>query len=409
VAATALVLLFAPAKADYRKALNEAYLLRDLRISDYERFVRGFIGLNTLLPSANTSWGQWPRNITAFLDSKLDFKVRDGDFPNPDWKITPILKYEGPPTNGTLQDWHIWITSSKTVSYFHPDWSTARLSASRDRATPPPVVRHFLLGPSAWHRFPGEYTFRAYLDFNLTEDDRSQYANDRAKRVDWWSTLDALESRDLWGPEAHQELGDNRFIVEGDLGSQLREACSKCSIRDWLKQRGLWSQLSLTDSAGEIVLPGMRAHWSELRDKPLQDAIALMEQKQKEIQDVSLLGLPVPGQLCVVAIPLAFLVIDLFLLLDLRSLRRIQNRQGLGDTVAAPWMALYADWAARWTVILSIAVAPSALSIGLLIKYYPRVDAYALVIGMASSVAACAVQIQAVRTVSMIRQDLSNT
>ncbi|HEV3482104.1 MAG TPA: hypothetical protein VGR97_07220 [Candidatus Acidoferrales bacterium] len=407
VAATALVLLFAPAKVDYRKALNEAYLIRDLKISDYERFVRGFIGTNSLLPSTYAAWGLWERDITSFLDSKLDFKVQDGEGMNPDWKIVPILSYDAPPTNGAIQDWQSWITSSKTVSYFHPDWGTARLSVSRDHASPPPVVRHFWLGPSGWRRFPGEYTFRAYLDLNPAEGDSAKYVGVPPKRIGWWTPLDDVESRDLWSPPRGRGLGENQFIVEGDLGSQLREACSKCNIRDWLKQSGLWSQLSLTGSTGEIVLPGIREHWSELREKPLQDAITLMEQKQKEIQDVSLLGLPVPGQLCVVAVPLAFLVINLFLLLDLRFLRRIQKGQDLGDAVASsPWMGLYTDGAARWTAVLSIAVAPTALALGLLVKYYPRVGTIALIIGVVSSLAAFVVQIQVVRTASTIRRKL---
>ena len=50
VSATVLVLLLAPFKTDFRRALNEAYILRDLRSDDYQRWVRGFLGQNTFLP-----------------------------------------------------------------------------------------------------------------------------------------------------------------------------------------------------------------------------------------------------------------------------------------------------------------------------------------------------------------------
>ena len=93
----------------------------------------------------------------------------------------------------------------------------------------------------------------------------------------------------------------------------------KCGIRQWLESNGTWSKLTEKNDAGEVVLPGMRKNWSELHDRSLGDAIAFMEQKQKDIQDVSLLGLTVPGQLCVIAIPLAYLVFHLFLLLDVHT------------------------------------------------------------------------------------------
>lgn len=303
VSATALVLLFAPFKTDYHQALNEAYILRDLRVDDYQKWARGFLGQNTLLPqSREVGWGDWQRNITLFLSSKLDFQVGG----QPDWDVTAIVEYEHAPTNGGLADWQAWISSSKPASYYHPDWSTARLSASRDGVgvTKPPAVRHFLLRASTWHRYDGEYSFRAYIELDEPSGKQPTAAVGRPNIAKWWEPLDRLDSRELF--EKHQQSGldGNRFLVEGDVGSQLKGIGDKTGIRQWLEAAGFWSKLTSNDGAGEVVLPGMRRTWSDLRDRSLGDAIAFMEQKQREIQDVSLLGLPVPGQLCVVAVPL---------------------------------------------------------------------------------------------------------
>jgi hypothetical protein len=120
----------------------------------------------------------------------------------------------------------------------------------------------------------------------------------------WWKPLDELTSRDLFEKHGQPDLDPSKFIVEGDVGSALKTIDAKCGIRQWLESTGTFSKLTESSEAGEVVLPGMRKNWSELHDRSLGDAIAFMEQKQKEIQDVSLLGLTVPGQLCVIAIGL---------------------------------------------------------------------------------------------------------
>lgn len=392
VSATALVLLFAPFKTDFRQALNEAYILRDLRADDYERWARGFLGINTLLPQlAEVPWGDWQQNITLFLSSKLDFAVEG----RPDWDVTAIVEYERAPTNGSLANWLAWVSSSKPASYYQPDWSTARLSASRDGVgiTKPPLVRHFLLRASEWRRFDGEYSFRAYV-----EQDQGQ-----APVANWWKPIDNLDSRDVFG--RHQELGldDSRFLVEGDLSSQPTLIADKTGIRQWLEAAGIWAKITTNDGAGEVVLPGMQRNWSDLRERSLGDAISFMEAKQREIQDVSLLGLPVPGQLCIVAIPLAYLVILLFLLLDVRSILMSPsaNKDPLATGVA--WFAVYDDGVARWITAASLTLIPVALSVALLLKYYSRVPAYSVTIAVVSSVVSLVLGIAAYRAVSAVR------
>jgi hypothetical protein len=258
VTATALVILVAPVKVDYRQALDEAYILRDLRLMDYERWARDFLGQNTLLPQSPTvGWGLWEQNITLFLSSQLDFRVEG----SPDWDVVAIVAYEHAPANGTLADWHAWVGSSKPANYYQPNWSTARLSASRDSVgvTKPPIVRHFSLRRSTWNRFDGEYTFRAYVELEGAKQTR--VAPDRTATSKWWTALERLDSRELFEKRQLLGLDENKFIIEGDVGSQVKLVAEKTGIRQWLESAKIWLKITANDGAGEVVLPGMHRTW----------------------------------------------------------------------------------------------------------------------------------------------------
>jgi len=404
VSATALVLLFAPQKANFSAALDEAYALRDLKIEEYEGFIRGFIGQNTLLPPRPSMRpGDWSLNITTFLNSELGQSVLDGDFPNPTWDIDIIVDYERPPNDGTLADWFQWIRSSQPASYFHPDWATASLSMSRDPGSATPLVRHFSVKPSGFRRSKGNYTFRAYLDLRITLNDQSKYANERADREDWWSELEAADVRRL-GKERFIELGPDRWIIEGDVDSARRPATG--SVNDWLRQSGRWDRLSHTSNLGEATLPGIREHWAQLAGMSLAAAISYMEATQREINSVSLLGVPVPGTLCVVAIPLAYLLVHLSLLLDVRFLRSLQRSDVEIDPSEAPWMGLYDDTLAVWATATSIVAMPVVLTGGLLLRYHPIVDIPVLVTSIVALIVAGAIQVIALHCTTTVRRAL---
>jgi len=400
VSATALVLLFAPQNADFGAALDEAYTLRDLELGEYEGFVRGFIGQNTLLPPRpGMSPGDWPLNITAFLNTEMGQNVLDGDFPNPTWDIGIAVDYQHPPNDGTLIDWFRWIGSTDSAQYYHPNWATADLSMSRDAGDARPLVRHFTLEPSRFMRSAGEYTFRAYFDLGVTASDQSEFANKRAVREDWWSELLAVA-----GERGFIDLGPDRWVVEGNVRSELRPATG--SVNDWLRQSGIWERLSNTDNLGETTLPGIRAHWGQLSDMSLVAAISHMEAAQREINSVSLLGVLVPGTLCIVAIPLAYLLVHLSLLLDMRFLRSLQGSGVKIDPSEAPWMGLYDDTFAVWATGASIAAVPVMLMVGLLARYHPMVDTPVLSLSVTALIVATFVQVVAIRCISTVRGGL---
>jgi hypothetical protein len=199
------------------------------------------------------------------------------------------------------------------------------------------------------------------------------------------------------------------MIYMAEVTSHLRDYQVACGIKHWLQNRGLWSKVSRSEGFGEIVLPEMRLYWPELRERYLNEAIFFMEQKEKEIQDVTLLGIPVPGQLCVAAIPVAYLVIYLYLLLDVRYLRRIQIAVGLSDISAAPWSALYNDQAAKWITATAIGVVPPTLSALLLVKYFELVPSHVVIIAAIAILAGCAVEMLGIRTVALVRGDLGRS
>jgi hypothetical protein len=404
VSATAFLLLLAPFKADYSQALKEAHILSSLNLDEYQRWARGFIGQNILLPQyPEFGWAAWQEDITHFLSSHLDFKVAG----KPDWDITSTIAYEHAPTNGALGDWYGWVNSSKPASYYNPDWSTARLSASRDAVgiTRPPAVRHFLLRASEWHRFDGEYSFRAYMEIDEISVGGKSSSGTPNITGRWWKPLDKLNSRELFEKHSQVGLDPSKFIVEGDLGSALKTIDAKCGIRQWLESTGTWSKLTQNSESGEVILPGIRKSWSELHDRSLGDAIAFMEQKQKDIQDVSLLGLTVPGQLCVIAIPLSYLVFHLFLLLDVRAAQRcLAQQQWVGEPVA--WIGVYDDLASVVVTGCSLVLMPVALSTALLLRYWQRVPSFSIQIAIVGCGGALIIGLFAVHSVGTIRKKI---
>ena len=406
ISATALILLLAPQQSDFSVALDEAYALRSLRIDDFADFVRGRIGQNYLLPHPETGARDWPLHITQFLNSQMNQPVVDGDSPNPTWTITAIVDYEHPPIDGSLADWSVWINSREPASYYHPDWKTAGLTASRD-VEAKPIVRHFSVRSSRYNRSPGEYTFRAYLDLRVTRSDQSLFIAERNSREDWWSELESSEL-DVLDIGKWPDLGPDRWAVQGDVNSVLKTVDGSVGINDWLRWSGVWETLSETDNLSEAVIPGIREHWTQLGGMTLTAAIAFMESAQSEIEAVSLLGIPIPGELCVVLIPLAYLVVHLSLLLDIRFLRVLQRSEVDVNISDAHWMGLYDDPVAVWATRVSVAVVPIALSLGLLVKYHAIVGALALGVGVVAFATSAAIQVLVLHTSAHARKIMAD-
>ncbi len=401
ISATAILLLFSQQPLDYRAALNEAHTLRALDIKDYERFIRGFIGQGRLLPSSpGTSPQSWPKRITNFLNTKMGQNVIPGDIPNPTTNIDIILEYERPPVNETIAEWVRWIESTKPAEYYLPDWSTAQLSASRDEMQSP-IVRHFSVEPSIHRRYVGEYTFRAYLDLRITSSDRSTNIEERRDRDDWWSEL---KGHDVLGEDkAHvSDLGVDRWIIEGDVNG-MRKSVSGPSVNRWLRERGIWLHLAVTENLGEAVLPEIRKHRLRLEEMTLPAAISYMERQHTRIESVNLLGLSVPGSLFLIAIPLAYLLAHLSLLIEIRHLNALRKSR---NDLEALWMGFYTDGLAKWVTILSIAIIPIVLSLGLLLRYRATVDVLGIAVCVTTIGIGAVIQWMVLRAVAAVRRSI---
>ena len=416
VSFTALALLFAPPHVDFQSALQETYALRKLKMSDYETFLRDLSNPISLLPVRDDPWPPpdgYGGEITNFLNATLakrgvigempPDKVRKGPDSDPNWAVMPIVDYERPPTNGTIQQWSEWVQSTKPGRVLEPGWLAARFGSSRALSGRVPRVRFFSVKPNIDR--DGEYLFRAYCELGET-DEHSQVPS---KDDDWWSEIEQEYSRELSfhvGKHPPPIMTDDRFVLEGGVGGEFREMRNS-GVRSWLTRSGRWPKLTESDDLGETVLPALRVHWSTLQDKPLSDAITFMEDKQRDIQDVSLFGIPIPGQLCVVAIPMGYLVLFLHLLIHLRCLRRIQDANSIENVEDAPWMGLYHDRLAIWVTIVSITFAPLMLSAALLIRYHDRVASFAFWLSIIAVVIVAYVGAVATMTVAVVRKKLA--
>jgi hypothetical protein len=408
VSATAIALLFASPKTNYSEALNEANELRSLRMADYEDFAEFATTGNYMLPKTKPfTPGNWSGEIVKFLDSELSWQVHPASSPRHD--ITPILQYPTPPTSGSVKDWLAWMSSTENVKFWQPEWAEAGFSVTRDAPESPPIVRFFSVKPSSFQRTPGEYTFRAFLDWNVTEADLTQQTHFSTDVVDdWWTEIDRLNSRELWGGKKKEGplRHDDRFVIEGDVNSKLEVGANNSGIRHWLKSSGAWDRLSKTTDLGESILPGMHAHWSEISDLTLNEAIAFMEERMTAVQDVNVFGIPVPGRLCAVAIPIAFLVVLMRMLLNSRHLSSIKDAVASDGIHESPWIGLYSYPLARWVTDISLVAVPVGLSSAIIAKYYAHVDWTANVIAILFVVLSGVCSIDLIRHVRDVRSVL---
>lgn len=158
--------------------------------------------------------------------------------------------------------------------------------------------------------------------------------------------------------------GSGRSVVEGFVkGSTSRPvntgSIGAGSVNLWLRTHPLLKNLFDTGLQPE-PLPRLHEHWSVLGDKSLSEAIGYMEQQQRAFKDVAILGVTVPGQLCVVALPLAFIASFGYLYLHLRM--AVVTSPGVAASF--PWIGIYDDWLAAIVTSLSLTWVPFLLMVG---------------------------------------------
>ena len=120
VAATALIVLFAPFQVDFTEALKEAALLKSLNITEYEMYVRGMVASPDVLPKSGIETGRGAAgDILQFMQGKKVCCI--STMWSPDWSAKAALKYSPPPKNGSLEEWSKWMSSDTPAQFWTPD------------------------------------------------------------------------------------------------------------------------------------------------------------------------------------------------------------------------------------------------------------------------------------------------
>jgi hypothetical protein len=390
VSAATLVLLFAPFESDFREALREARILKELSTRGFEKYAHDAIGLAMaspeFLPHGPNNSQYAGSELVGFVERQICCISPESTV---EWSVTPVLTYDPPPIGKPLQEWPTWINQKAPAHYLIPDWSDfyisqdtrqgSQLSTHRDpqcdeKCTPADLraLRFFIVSPSD----PGMsgqpwYRFRAFFDLGLQRKPPSP----------WWLALEDLPlSKFEEKPLVESLAKEKRSMVEGfvRVSSTLGQTALP-PIGAWIKYEPSTKGLFQSTRPDDIGLPNLREHWSVLATKPLDEAIVFMEQEQKHIRDVSLFGISVPGSLCVVAIPLAFAVSHLYLLLHLYSCIGVVSTMKDPPSDHFPWIGIYKEMTAQLVTSFSLTLVPGLLTALLIFRYHTRLGLVATI------------------------------
>lgn len=363
VSAASLILLFAPFETDFREALNEARVLKELSTSGFQKYAHDALGLAMaspeFLPRSSRGSVYVGAQLVFFMKNKMCCLSPE---PANDWSVTPALAYDPPPLGRPLQDWLTWINLKTPARYWSPECDDDTDCTPADLR----ALSFFSVRPDN-PRMSGErwYRFRAFFDRALQ----------RKPPAPWWQGLEDAPSSKFEEKALLESLNrEKRSVIEGfvrassDMGERVLPPISAW-ITHAPSTRALFGSPSRPD---ELGMPNLREHWSVLATKPLDEAIAFMEQEQRRVRDVSLFGVSVPGSLCLVAIPLAFAVSHLYLLLNLSSCIDAVTTMKEAPNDHFPWIGLYGEPLARVVTSWSITLIPALLTALLILRYHGR-------------------------------------
>lgn len=309
--------------------------------------------------------------------------------------------------------------------HWAPDWSAASLRfdtrvlslpqgthLSCDVSCRPEdlrVLRYFSVRPSAdvtpggqWlEKPPYHYEFLAYFDSGLRQPPPQPLAS-----TEWWRSLEKLPIEKLFTKTSLEALKvAGRSIVVGQapllqvVALNQPESNDRGSIHGWLR----------FDLAARQIfeMPQLHEHWSLVANKTLAEAITFMEAEQRKIHDVRLLGVTVPGELCLAAIPLAFLLAHLLLFIHLRSCVSVLAMQLDRDEIKEhfPWMGLYREHLAQITTALSVTLIPALSIVSLVIRFRARADVSVIATACVLGGVAIALGCLASREIRKLRQE----
>jgi len=386
-----LVLLMAPSRTNYSPALREIELLRSLDTRVYEQRLQWILGTPPLLPQAPANPFQGAATI-PFLNEHICCLAPVG---LRHFETHAAFEYRPAPLGQPLADWLAWVGSTEPARVVLPSWAKARVNVDThpaDRgseATFQPddyrTVRFFYVATTGDNSLAGSrYTFMAFLEDGI----------DPPPQGPWWKPILANKDLALYGGRWRETLSKRgRSVVQGFVPGGSPSAVPYVGVRTgsvnwWLRSDPETAVLVPESSQRVGNLPHLQEHWTEVSQMTLPEAAAYMKVRQKELREIPLFGVKIPGSLCLILVPLTLLLSHLYMLMHVVQL----SREGLvsSDSPLFPWIGIYQERLPRILNAASVALLPPLVCIGLVLRYGDRVDlgtsAAAVLLAVASTV-----------------------
>ena len=369
-----VVLLMAPKGTDYGPAIEELELLRSLDTRNYEQQLQWILGTPPLLPQHPDHPYQGAATVPFLRQHICCLAPIDLRF----FETQAEFDYEPAPLGRPLAEWLSWVGSTEPAKVILPNWAEARINVDTNPADREAesmlapsdyrTVRFFYVAPTGDNYLVGSrYSFMAFLENGL----------DPPIEEHWWELIVADKDLALFDDKWRAALADRgRSVVQGFVPGGSPSAIPFVGVRTgsiswWLSSEEELASL-VPDSALRLGnLPRLQEHWTEVAKMTLPEAAAFMGARQKELREIPLFGIKIPGALCLILVPLTFLLSHLYMLIHILQLAREGSISA--DPPLFPWIGIYKELMPRILSAGTVTVLPLLVCSGLVIRYGDRV------------------------------------
>lgn len=385
ISVTSLAFLLSPSENDYSGQLEELKVLQNISNSQYETFIQSRIELSNLVPENYRS-----NALCKFVQEVLSKGRYDREF-NFDGmpvfeepyfysnEIDPIISdYSKIPRNEPLSKWISWIKSKKNATYLKPNWNNATLGNNMGLGDSDFIggsLRHFSIR-NYNEDLPSKYRFRAFIDINNVELDSADYNEDlnKYKKGNWWTVIDKMPSFKYENNPNFVKKLDSiyqldkipRYVLEVRVLDTDEVEIINSSVNNWIKGTHYWSQITNSKSGSVSILPSLQSVWSEISEFNIDNASNYLINKRNKSSTISLLGISVSFYLAIIAIPFAYFILTLYMLLHFINLNRIKRSEMNFDS---SWIGIYDFKLAKIITFLSLVIIPFVLCTCLILRY----------------------------------------
>jgi len=398
ITAASIGLLLTPQNV-YQRALNELDRLETVNEQDYKNYLMD----NLDFGSADGPLYSDPDNtlpIIQFASNHVDkipwyngipdsFKVKQSD--GVSISIVPYFIFE-PPFDKPLTDWEGWLAQSNELEFYAPDFENTLVDPTHSNVEGDTTmyVQHIRMFRHPKNPNNSEianvfsdfitrkYIFQMYLDAN--EGGELSYVNSNQKRR-WWTELDSL-FHELSRLEPDPEFNYTQTSLEVDSLFKNRpyKKVTQAILVGTIDIQKEISELPISQTYNSftfekygLILPGLKVFWSEISDKKIPEAKSIIQTKELEERAESnfqIFGISGPLRYAALVIPIAYLLVLLYILVHLRYLKVALT--DFSEPIVFPWIGLYDFSFARAVFACTLIVLPVSLSVSVLVKYWNR-------------------------------------